>query len=87
MSADEQRPVEATEYHFGGVGEWPTINGERVPWLVSLDEGRGIYPMVQSLGYDNALHVLWLPILVGAPMPTPPEGHPDGEPVDLGEPS
>lgn len=68
----------AKSYEFvrGVPGALPTINGETFPWFVD-EQG----PMVEAFEDDIPLHILWVPIVVDAPMPTPPEGRPEGEPV------
>lgn len=63
----------AREYEFKHTG-YPTINGERIPWLVST---KG--PRVEPLDDGQAFHLLWVPFLVEAPMP--PMGSPAGEPL------
>ncbi|WP_235738973.1 hypothetical protein [Nocardioides alcanivorans] len=70
--SDPTRPELATVYELDA-GKLPTINGRIVPWLITADPA----PMVEQLSDD--LHVLWLPVLIHAPMPTPPEGRPDGD--------
>lgn len=55
------------------------VDDAEFPWHIAIDG-----PLVEA--YDDDItapvHILWLPVIVDRPMPTPPEGHPDGEPVD-----
>lgn len=53
----------------------PTIDGELLPWWISE-----VGPLVEAID-GVPMHILWLPIMVDAPMPTPPEGAPDGQPL------
>src|SRR4029077_6148633 len=59
-------------------GEYPQIDDVDLPWF-TVEDG----PLVEALGGDVTApaHVLWVGIIVDAPLPTPPEGHPDGEPL------
>ena len=59
--------------------EFPQIDGVDVPWFVH-DQG----PLIEEIAPEHPVHILWLPVLIDAPMPHPPEGRPDGEPLDDG---
>ncbi|MBL3699248.1 hypothetical protein [Leucobacter luti] len=52
-----------------------TIDSEALPWL--LAEGG---PQVESIGHDEWMHILWVPILVESPM-IPSITEPPGETV------
>ena len=71
-------PDLAKTYQFSDKTQTPTINGQDFPWYVSVDPP----PMVESIA-DGAMHILWIPVQVDAPMPTPPEGRPCGDPVTV----
>ena len=71
-------PKFAKSYEFVP-GKLPQIDGVDVPWFVH-DGG----PLVEQHESGLPVHILWLPVLIDAPMPTPPEGRPDGEPLDDG---
>lgn len=70
----EPRPTLAKGYTFKR-DEWPEIDGQRIPWMVA-ESG----PLVEEV--FPTVHILWVPILVDAPMPTPPAGRPDGVPLE-----
>lgn len=75
-------PEFAKTYDFGDMSRVPTINDQEFPYYVSIDPG----PMVQPIR-DGHLHILWVPVQIDAPMPYPPSGSPEGEPITTKEPT
>ena len=72
-------PEFAKSYQFGDSSKVPTIDGQEFPWYISI-----VGPMVESEEATNgATHILWVPVMVDAPMPTPPQGRPGGDKVDV----
>lgn len=72
---NKNRPQLAETYRFVNIdGDYPTIDGQMFPWFVS-DRG----PLVEQV--DPGMHILWVPVVVAAPMPAPPVGTPDAQPV------
>lgn len=69
----------ATSYEFSDPTKIPTIDGQEFPWYVAI-EGPMVEAQPETCG---ATHILWIPVLVDGPMPTPRAGRPQGDTVSV----